>query len=186
MKSHIKKFVGVSVLAANWIKKERKKIGNVGMAILFNRLYVAVYITFTTWLLLQNCGPLNSLGALICTSFLSSRAVIFLYDYCKIDWVGLEKFKNLNLSSENTEIPTNKILKTIMWLAKFGKVVLLCGFIFWDPAIAVIFYRKGSRRYNGIPDNQTALIFLTSVVGSSILGMTLVSGGIHLFHLLTH
>lgn len=91
--------------------------------------------------------------------------VVKVYDLLKVDFLFLEALKNAEFVEKKT-----KFIKVLSRLNRRGKGVIALVLIFFsDPFIVAIYMRKGSRRWDGIPDKKTLICFLVSALFSNLL-----------------
>lgn len=108
-------------------------------------------------------------------SITASLAVIKLYDYLKIDWLGIEKVKEFRDGEAQTI--TEKI---IQWAMKKGDIFALVAMsILSEPTKVTLYMRRGSNKFNGF-SRRDWVIFLTSVVIGNVSWAIAVFGGLSL------
>ena len=100
------------------------------------------------------------LSVFISTAIIMVVGVIFIriHDYYKIDL--LEKFKK---SRGDEKHIYNKTEKFIMKWEKKGSWVLFLALTLGDSIVAVIYYREGFYRFNGLPTWKIKGLFFLSV-----------------------
>ena len=100
------------------------------------------------------------LSVLISTAIIMVVGIIFIkiHDYYKIDL--LEKFKK---SRGDEDRVFNKTERFIMKWEKKGSWFLFLALTLGDSIVAVIYYREGSYRFNGLPTWKIKGLFFLSV-----------------------
>lgn len=101
------------------------------------------------------------LSVFISTAIIMVVGVIFIkiHDYYKIDL--LEKFKK---SRGDEDRFFNKTERFIMKWEKKGSWILFLALTLGDSIVAVIYYREGSYRFNGLPTWKIKGLFFLSVL----------------------
>ncbi|ETB63953.1 TPA: hypothetical protein DIC38_01525 [Candidatus Nomurabacteria bacterium] len=117
-------------------------------------------------------GDLNLILLIVIPSTFIIRCVIIkTYDKNKIDIFGIEAIKAKIEIEKETMIA--KIIKILLGISKIAVYVI----VLLDPTATVIYFRKGSKLWNGIPDKITWALFILSNIICSIT-ITLSSLGI--------
>lgn len=100
-------------------------------------------------------------SVLISTAIIVVVGVIFirLHDYYKIDL--LEKFKKSRGEKDRVFNRTERFI--IKWEKK-GSWFLFIALILGDSIIAVLYYREGSYKFNGLPTWKIKVLFFSSVL----------------------
>ncbi|MEK7461711.1 MAG: hypothetical protein AAB586_01430 [Patescibacteria group bacterium] len=106
-------------------------------------------------------------------SLLVCYFTILFYDWCKVDWLGIETIKEVR-DAEETGI-FHGILKWI--LSKGDMVVVLAISVYWDPFVCVVYLRQGAHQYNGMTRKDWK-VFLISFVISNAWWTTAVFSGL--------
>ncbi|MDZ4205853.1 MAG: hypothetical protein U1C12_01415 [Patescibacteria group bacterium] len=106
-----------------------------------------------------------------------SLAVCYLtllfYDWCKIDWLGIETLKEVREAEE-----TGILHRFIKWtLSKGDTIAVLALSLYWDPFICVVYMRQGAHQYNGMTRRDWE-IFLVSFLISNAWWTTVVFTGL--------
>ncbi|MFA6251091.1 MAG: hypothetical protein WC603_00465 [Candidatus Paceibacterota bacterium] len=114
---------------------------------------------------------------MIVVSFIIRYILIKIYDNQKIDWFGLEKFKQWYKQWDGTSLideNRTRMISIMIFILKkggkyFGKPLLILVFIPYDPFLTVIIQRKGFNAWNNIPSLTTFLLFILSVTTCSFI-----------------
>lgn len=142
---------------------------------LYTPYILSIYTYSKAMLILIPCGI--TLGLLI----------ILAYDLLKKDWFLIEETKENMELGKDSELAIGRIVKWIitkLGLWEFRKKIALVAFFLWDPTFTLWYYRKGSFRYNGIPNLKAFWLFLASAVVSTIGVSVIWSGILYLVHLM--
>lgn len=102
------------------------------------------------------------LGIVIPVTFVMRFLAIKFYDKKQKDFLGIESIKSKSLKEKETSI--SKILKFLLKIGNFAAYFI----VFLDSTATVIYFRKGNRLWNGIPDRKTLILFILSNIICSI------------------
>ncbi len=102
------------------------------------------------------------LSIVIPVTFIMRYLAIKFYDKREEDSIGIEAIKSKSINKKET-----LVAKILLFLLKIGKFAtyLLVGL---DSTATVIYFRKGSKLWNGIPDRKTWVLFTLSNIICSI------------------
>jgi hypothetical protein len=121
-------------------------------------------------------GLLKGGTLMIFLSVTLSLAEIKLYDYLKVDWLGIETVKGIR-DGEAKSI-WRRITK---WAMKKGEIfALIVLSIYSEPVKVTLYMRHGSNKFNGFSRREW-VIFLTSVLVGNISWAIAVAGGWKIF-----
>ncbi|MDO8569379.1 MAG: hypothetical protein Q7R89_01175 [bacterium] len=88
---------------------------------------------------------------------------LLFYDWCKIDWLGIESIKEVREGREEKGL----FHRLMSWVLNRGDLaVFLFVSVKWDPFICVVYMRRGAHEYNGMTRRDWQ-IFAASVVLSN-------------------
>lgn len=103
----------------------------------------------------ENYSYLESLGLMFLSIVFVRYLLLLLYDFIKIDFFDLEKYKSGREYNENHI--TRKIEKIKIISKKIAIISMLSMSL--DITIAVIYFRPGYFKYNGFQNLETIFIF---------------------------
>lgn len=101
-------------------------------------------------------------------------STILFYDWCKVDWLGIETLKEVR------EAETGKgfFYGLLRWVLRRGDVLTLVVLsINWDPFICVVQMRQGAYQYNGMTRRDWRIFWISSVV-SDVWWISVVFSGL--------
>jgi hypothetical protein len=102
------------------------------------------------------------LSIVIPVTFIMRYLAIKFYDKREEDSIGIEAIKSKSLSKKETLVA--KILRFLLKIGKFAAYLIVAI----DSTATVIYFRKGSKLWNGIPDRKTWVLFILSNIICSI------------------
>lgn len=115
-----------------------------------------VYLLIMKWL-----GAFWGSVAMVLLSFLVCLAYIKLYDWAKMDWLGIEMLKELR-EDEKKGNWLSKILQRGDWVA------FLILSVWKDAFYTTVYMRKGANEYSGMGKREWN-IFLSSLITGCVL-----------------
>jgi len=153
----------------------KKKIGTLLVGWLTDRVtnwifeYVAYPAAIACW------GLLKGGAVMIILSVIVSLAIIRLYDFLKIDWLGLETVKELRDGEAKSMLE-----RITQWAMKKGDLfALLILSVYSEPVKVTLYMRHGANQFNGF-SKRDWLIFTTAVVIGNVSWALAVFGGLEI------
>ena len=125
-------------------------------------------------------GLLKGGAFMISLSVILSLLEIKLYDFLKIDWLGIEAVKGIR------DGEAKSIWERItQWVMKKGDIFALVVLsIYSEPVKVTLYMRRGSNKFNGF-SRRDRIVFITSVLIGNISWAVVVAGGWKIFRWLT-
>ncbi|MDO8729034.1 MAG: hypothetical protein Q7K26_04060 [bacterium] len=146
-------------------------VGYTANFLLVKGFYLLLYPTVIWYF-----GLFDGAGIMWCLSLLVCYLTILFYDWCKIDWLGIEALKEVGEGREGKGL----FHRIIGWIFSRGElVVFLFISVKWNPFICFAFMRHGAHQYNGMTRRDWQ-IFIASVVVSNTWWTTIVFTGLTL------
>jgi len=148
------------------------KISRFGLGVLIFQVINKSIIVLINPVILFLFEIKTALFFMIIVSLIIRYSLIKIYDKQKIDWFGIEKFKQWYAQWDRKVLPKEKqIIKkriVIFILRKGGKYLgyplLILFFIVYDPFLLVIWLRKGNNAWDNIPNIFTLFFFVLSAI----------------------
>jgi len=153
----------------------KKRIGTLMVGWLTDRVtnWVFEYVMYPS--AIAYWGLVDGGVVMIVLSVVISLAVIRLYDFLKVDWLGLETIKDLRDGEAKTMLE-----KVTRWAMKKGDLfALIILSIYSEPVKVTLYMRHGANQFNGF-SKRDWLIFTTSVVIGNISWALAVAGGLEI------
>ncbi|MBK7816409.1 MAG: hypothetical protein KBF51_04180 [Chitinophagales bacterium] len=125
---------------------------------------------------LYNFGLWKGGGIMVFLSFLVCLLTLYLYDYTKKDWLGIEAIKGLK-----EQTPKNYFQRVSkFFLAKSELLAFFFLALRFDAFITTIYLREGANEFSGMKKKDWA-IFLSSLAVSNIYWLVIVEAGLDIF-----
>ncbi len=141
-----------------------------GKGLLVNRA-INIILIFIATLISANYSLWQSWAYFCLVSGVVYYFAVLLYDKTRTDWILLEAFKVFGNSNKR-----NRITDSIVRWKKRGNWLVLTILIAWDPCLLVIYAREGSCLYNGFPTYKILLLFVVSILASSLVVVLQIKG----------
>lgn len=168
-------------IAAN-IAAWKSRIAIIVMGQAFNATVDWIFNNPIYGYVINGWGLYQGFAIMALLSFLTCLAFIKIYDWLKVDWLGVEVakevnslgpiwIKNLNIGSKFVRViwwPFSKLILFVLWAVnKGGLVAFLVLSMFTDPFVTTVCMRRGWGMYDGL-NKRSWLIFLASTVVGNI------------------
>lgn len=154
----------------------RKRIATLAVGWMTDRTtnWAFEYILYPV--VIANAGLLKGGAFMIFLSIVTSLAIIKLYDFLKVDWLGIEIIKEIRDGEAKSMLE-----KVAQWAMKKGDFFALVALsVYSEPIKVTLYMRHGSNKFNGF-SRRDWTIFLTSVAISNASWALAVAGGIEIF-----
>lgn len=148
---------------ANWFNRHKERIGIIAIGhgvkhleeYIFDWLVYGIVVAkcLTTW------GPYK--GALIAFAIMTPLSALIcfgyirFYDWAKVDWLGIETFKELH--EIETEHWFGRFLQKMLHYGQLPAFIFLS--IFSDPFVVTVYFRKGAHKHDGLTPRDWGIFF---------------------------
>ncbi len=136
-------------------------------------MYVSInifigYVLYPFIILIYKENIIMSIIAIFLVSISARYSMIIIYDHLKEDWLFIEEIKNQEKNSNRK----NKIIKKIEKYKAISNIALTIFLVMTDSVVTVLYYRPGSRKWNGLENRKTKILFfLSNILGALIAGL---------------
>ncbi len=153
------------------MKRILKATGVVGTGILIHRTFNWMNGFVVSPLVVAYVGGYwESVFLMSLYSIITCYIFVRVYDFFKQDCMLIEVLKQGEREDQNA------LAKLLHRLQKMGRLPLLVVLVFWDPVVAVLYFRKGAFAFNGMPEAKAKIIFIASAFLCNVLWTALIFG----------
>lgn len=156
-------------------QKFLKIIGTLGIGIFCNKLMIWGFDYILYPYVMWKCGDVKGSIVMTFLSFFVCYGTLKFYDWCKVDWIGIEALKDLRETERKGFVGS-----VSKWIFRKGEwAVFLFLSMKFDPFIVTAYMRHGKNQYNGLSKRDWR-IFLGSLLISNMFWSGLVSLGLRI------